>query len=74
MKSQAAFEKHITDVVAARKVVIKEAGGYQKGIDKNGMIDCPICKQKTCLIYKISGYNGHVWAVCNTKGCVSWME
>lgn len=38
-----------------------------------GKLPCPICETGT-LSYSRSGSNGHVWARCSTKNCVSWME
>jgi hypothetical protein len=40
---------------------------------KAGSFACPICKTGT-LRYTVSGYNGHVHAMCSTADCVSWME
>ena len=34
--------------------------------------ECPICKGK--LYYRRAGCNGHIWARCETEGCVAWME
>lgn len=44
----------------------------RKGHDWNGTIECPNCKGK--LHVRHSGYNGHVWAKCETDDCVSWIE
>lgn len=37
-----------------------------------GSIECPKCKGK--LSYTVSSFNGHVWANCETAGCLQWME
>lgn len=41
-------------------------------VAKAEVIECPECKGKLHLSQ--SGYNGHVWGKCETKGCVEWME
>jgi hypothetical protein len=33
---------------------------------------CPVCKGK--LHVSISGYNGHARVLCETDGCVKWIE
>ncbi len=45
-------------------------GGHKEGLV--GTIDCPVCKKQ--IKYSISGYNGHIWGRCETKGCVNWMQ
>lgn len=46
--------------------------GFKRG--KGGQSDmvCPLCTG--VLRYSVAGYNGHMHAQCETKGCVSWME
>lgn len=34
--------------------------------------DCPICGGK--LHMSIAACNGHVWGICDTPGCLSWVE
>jgi hypothetical protein len=41
-------------------------------IGKAEVIECPECKGKLHLSQ--AAYNGHVFAKCETPGCVSWME
>ncbi len=37
-----------------------------------GAIKCPKCKES--LNYRKSPVNGHIWGLCSTKDCLSWME
>lgn len=39
-----------------------------------GRVDCPMCKGKETLAFNVARSNGHVHAMCSTKGCLSWME
>lgn len=41
-------------------------------VDKQEVVECPVCKCKLALSQ--SAHNGHVWCVCETSGCVNWME
>lgn len=43
-----------------------------KGKDWNGVLECPNCKGR--LHVRHAGCNGHVWAKCETKDCVAWIE
>lgn len=38
----------------------------------HGRTDCPRCGAG--LWFRVSSYNGHVHAKCDTKDCLSWME
>lgn len=40
--------------------------------DRRDVIKCPACSGKLHLSQ--SSYNGHVSAICDTNGCVSWRE
>ena len=46
--------------------------GFKRGHGGNSSMACPVCGGK--LHYRVSGYNGHMHAKCETDGCVSWME
>lgn len=46
--------------------------GFKNGRGGAGEIACPICDGR--LRYSVAGVNGHMWARCDTAGCVSWME
>ena len=48
------------------------AKGFKKGHGGRGEITCPTCNGR--LRYSVAGYNGHMHAACETKGCASWME
>lgn len=41
-------------------------------IGKAEIIECPECKGRLHLSQ--AAYNGHVWAKCETKDCVAWIE
>ena len=52
----------------ARAEIVKRHEGQ---VNQKGSIDCPTCG--AALFYEIHG-NGHVWGICSTEGCCSWME
>jgi hypothetical protein len=37
-----------------------------------GWIHCPTCNKP--LHFSIAKLNGHIWAKCETEGCIQWME
>ena len=49
-----------------------KAKGYRQGHGGNSQCVCPICNGT--LRYSVASYNGHMYAKCETDGCVSWME
>jgi hypothetical protein len=61
------LEKHrkAEEVVKAFRVKYKGKGGHER-------VKCPICGGSLHL--SIAAYNGHVWGVCETVGCLAWME
>ncbi len=61
-------------IMLARKAIVEHCGGpWKKGMPGLcGSLECPCCKG--ILRFSRAGYNGHVHAHCETKGCVSWME
>ena len=59
--------KHLKALAA-----IKPLRAQHKGKNWSGKIECPVCKGE--LHVRHSGYNNHVWAQCQTKECVSWIE
>ena len=59
------FEERLSFVGRARaKIVALKA--------PEGRTDCPRCGQG--LWFRVSSYNGHVHANCDTKDCLRWME
>lgn len=74
------FDREMQERVAFMNVAysscVKDAlaNGFdpKAGDGAQGTIECPKC-HKT-LRYTISGYNGHLWGVCLTPGCLRWME
>jgi hypothetical protein len=50
---------------------IKERHGKQRGVA--GSLKCPVCNTGT-VFYSVAPLNGHIWARCNTKGCVAFMQ
>lgn len=70
----AADKKEIDELVAKTlkaRTAIMNAVGNRVGV--TGTVPCPCCQGGT-LAYRVSGFNGHVWGMCSTKGCVKWME
>ena len=49
-----------------------KAKGFGKGSAGHSSIACPLCKRK--LAYAVSARNGHMMALCETDGCLEWME
>lgn len=46
---------------------------FAKGKDiSGGIISCPACSKP--LHFSIAKLNGHIWAKCESEGCVQWME
>lgn len=54
----------------AYTAVLEHAQG-KRGI--TGVVRCPVCESGD-IDYRVASSNGHVWAACTTKGCVSWMQ
>lgn len=52
--------------------VVEPIRKEHKGKDWRGVLECPVCKGK--LHVRHAGFNGHVWAKCETEGCVAWIE
>lgn len=50
--------------------IFKEAEDIKKGESKT--IKCPKCNSN--LHISKSGYNGHIWAVCEKAGCIKIMQ
>jgi hypothetical protein len=57
----------------ARKAITDIHGTEKPECNVAGDIQCPVCTTGK-LHYRISNYNGHIHAQCDTKGCVRWME
>ena len=71
----AEFEKQITEMTKRFEAVfplVKQVKEEHKGTDWKGVMECPVCKKRLVMLH--SGYNGHVWGQCETRGCLSWME
>jgi predicted ATP-dependent serine protease len=63
------FSKRFDRIKQAREAIIKSSGG-KKGI--SGRLDCPVC-QTDKIAFAIQK-NGHIQAICETEGCVQWIE
>lgn len=64
-------QKHMEKMMTAL-VTIDPIRKAHKGKDWSGVIECQCCKGK--LHVRHAGYNGHVWAKCETDNCVAWIE
>lgn len=86
--SEERTKRFLQRITVVRPAILKHAGVTEKSAteddgddvprdrgesDKAGAFPCPICTTGT-LSYRVSGYNGHVWANCSTTDCCSWME
>lgn len=65
----ARVEREIVRMFAARKAITDV---IEKGAGNHGVIACPECGKR--LGYRRAESNGHIWARCETEGCVAWME
>lgn len=67
-----AYSEKVNKAMGAAKLDAKSRG-LGKDSGGSGSISCPCCNGGT-LHYRVSGYNGHMHAACETKGCAAWME
>lgn len=70
-KQLASHDEHMKKMMLALEVV-SPIRKQHKGKDWSGVLECPTCKGK--LHVRHAGYNGHVWAKCETENCVAWLE
>lgn len=61
----------IARTTAAMRIIgpIRE---QNRGKNWYGTLECPVCKGR--LHVRHAACNGHVWARCETEGCVAWVE
>lgn len=66
---------NIQPTLKAMKDVCEDAKakGLRKGNGGQSACICPVCTGGM-IDYKVSSYNGHIWAACSTKGCVAWIQ
>jgi hypothetical protein len=60
---------YIAHMLTAREGIVEQTGG-KRGV--SGTVTCPKCLG--VLRYAVARSNGHVRALCETEGCLSWME
>lgn len=65
-------EKAMERTIAAIKLAGEWRVKPKPAVDRYEVVECPVCKGRLHLSQ--SSYNGHVAGVCQTKGCVKWME
>lgn len=65
---EAEMRQSVSRMLTAREEVVRAARG-ELGV--RGSVQCPHCPGK--IVYSIVS-NGHIWAVCETTGCVRWGE
>ncbi len=69
-------KKQLEKVNVALNVALKVSAEWRvkpkPAADRSEVVECPVCKGRLHLSQ--SAYNGHVAGVCDTEGCVSWME
>lgn len=71
---EAELKERARRIQLTRAVIEKHAGPFKKGKSSAAHIDCPICGKIEGLYYVRKGINGHIWASCETPGCVRWVE
>lgn len=70
-----AHEREIKESIERTNAAMKAVTPIRakwKGQNWSGTVECPVCKGT--LNVRHAGSNGHVWAKCNTEGCVAWIE
>ncbi len=65
-------EERVGYTLVAIVQISEEAGKWKKGVYNDGHTKCPACGKD--LFWTRSGYNGHIWGSCKTKGCLSWIQ
>jgi len=73
-KEEAEFTKHADEMMAVYVAIREHHKSVPKGNESNVVytMTCPVCSK--ALRYRVSGYNGHIHAKCETDGCVQFME
>lgn len=64
-KNDTDSDKHVINTLSAFAIIVG-TGKYK------GHIECPSCKGK--LHFTRAKSNGHVWAKCETKDCISFIQ
>lgn len=65
------MEEHIAKMMIVA-TFLKPIRHEHKGKGYAGVLECPACKGK--LHVNIASYNGHARVMCETEGCVRWIE
>ena len=68
---EAEWEQAMGKTKAALKVAAEWRVKPKPAKDRQGTVECPVCKG---VLHLSQSSNGHVWGKCETDGCVSWME
>jgi hypothetical protein len=68
-EEQRRLDEQLAPMRAAHAHADLTLGKLRPGV---GIVDCPRCKTGK-LHYHVAS-NGHMWCMCSTKGCASWME
>lgn len=69
------FKERMKFTLEARRRCVEDSERQEfklkvRGVE--GTVECPKCQGK--LQYSRSEYNGHIWAKCDTKECLQWIE
>ena len=62
--------KAIADVMKARTQIVKMIAKHKVS---HGKTCCPVC-ETGILTFTQAELNKHIYAKCDTEGCVAWME
>ncbi len=65
-KLRAEWKERLVQIGVARQAILDTK-------QSAGDIECPVCKSGR-LRFSVARSNGHVWANCSTRLCMSWME
>ena len=66
-------EKEISEKISFIEKSFKEIRKISKEKNINvGFIPCPKCSKP--LHFNIAKLNGHIWAKCESEGCMQWMQ
>lgn len=70
-KAEKADEK-LLQIILLIEVAMRNIAAEHAGEDWHGIQPCPVCSGRLAIIHTAS--NGHIWAFCETSGCLRWME
>jgi transcriptional regulator with XRE-family HTH domain len=69
------YQKQVVENIKARELAIQQLLEARRRIEDDGRrvgsVTCPACQG--VMRFRVHS-NGHVWALCETKDCIGWIE